>query len=265
MKFNLAQMARGQGIRRKEIAFAPIRTSKAQAQPLARLNVRMLEPWNDAWARAEQLYRVERNARLMMDNAEQIGSLFSSIGEEVQRLILDLTPEMTAWAFDVESWHRGRWERAVLAGTDVPISAMIGPAGAAVSIEEFLLRNASLIRNVSDEERGRIADITFRSLQQRRPAREAARLVQARVNIAVARAQRIAADQMVKLASALDAQRQREAGLTEWKWRHSGKLHFRPEHLARDGNIYTDETAPDDVPGELPFCGCVRQGIIRFD
>lgn len=264
MIFDLPSMARANGIRR-DIAFAPILMSSALASQLARINVRLIDPWTKAWDRIGPLYEQELKSRLMRDNVEQMRSLFESIGQEVSRLVLDLTPELQKWAFDVESWHRGKWARAVLAGTDVAISAMIGPANAAETIEDFLQRNTSLIRNISDEARGQIADIVFRSLQRRRSPREAAKLVAERVDISVRRAKRVAADQAVKLASALDAQRQREAGLTHWKWRHSGKLHFRPEHKARDGNIYTDETAPDDLPGELPYCGCVRQGIIIFD
>lgn len=264
MLYDLKAMARANGIRR-DISFAPIEMTEARAAPLSRLNRRMIAPWDGAWDRIDPLYTRERDSRLLLDNVDRINSLFDSIGEEVSRLILDLTPELQEWAFSIESWHRGKWERTVLAGTDVPISAMIGPASAAETIEDFLFRNTSLIKNISDDARGQIADIVFRSLQRRRPSREAGKLVAERVGIQIRRAQRIARDQAVKLASALDAQRQREAGLTEWKWRHSGKLHFRPEHKARDGNIYTDETAPEDLPGELPFCGCVRQGIIRFD
>ena len=79
-----------------------------------------------------------------------------------------------------------------------------------------------------------------------------------------ARSIRIAGDQTVKLASELTRERRRQAGLTMWKWRHSGKVHFRPEHKERDGQIYTDETAPKDLPGVLPYCGCVEQAVLEF-
>jgi uncharacterized protein with gpF-like domain len=83
----------------------------------------------------------------------------------------------------------------------------------------------------------------------------------------------------VKLASALDAERQRQAGMDVWKWNHSDKLHPRPEHVARDGKLYADEpehrgklgngqevlVPPPDRPGELPFCGCVRQAVLVFE
>lgn len=265
MKFDLKAMTERQGIRRREIALAPIILPDQFKKRLGRLHMRMLAPWADVWQRTKPIYEQELDRRLQLDEARDMGSLFDGIAEDVSRLIIQLGPDMENLAVEVERWHRGRWSRAVLAGTDIAIATMIGPEDARITIEEFLLRNASLIRNVSDDFRKEVADIVFRGLQERRLVRDVGRQIAQRGRISRRRANNIARDQLVKLNSGLNAQRQREAGLTEWKWRHSGKLDFRPEHKARDGNIYNDENAPEDLPGVLPFCGCIRQGIIRFD
>ena len=80
-----------------------------------------------------------------------------------------------------------------------------------------------------------------------------------------ARSQRIASDQLTKLNSSLASERRRQAGLDEWEWKSSHKLHFRPEHAARDGKVYSDATAPNDLPGQLPFCGCRELAVLNFD
>lgn len=265
MRYELATMAARQGIKRRETTFAPIITTQAQAGQLAAITRRALAPWLDGQERIMALYERELARRLQMDAADDLASLFAQLGAEVERLVLDLTPAMNEWAFGVERWHRGKWARTVLAGTDVDISALVGPTDALESIETFMARQTALIRNVSDEARAKIADAVFRGLQQRTPAIQVGREIAGLLGMARRRANRIAADQAVKLAAALDRQRQREAGLDHWKWRHSGKLHYRPEHRARDGNLYTDESAPEDEPGELPFCGCVRQGVLIID
>lgn len=265
MRYELEAMAMRGGLKRRETTFAPILTTQAQHNTLARIEHRALDPWYGSRDRVMEIYARELERRLQTDAIDELTSLFAQLGDEVSRLILDLTPAMQQWAIGLELWHRGKWARTVLAGTDVDISTLIGPTDSLESIETFMARQTALIRDISDQARARIADIVYRGLQNRIPSRDVGKQISEALSMARRRANRIAADQATKLAAALDRQRQREAGLDHWKWKHSGKLHFRPEHKRRDGNIYTDETAPEDEPGELPFCGCVRQGVLIID
>lgn len=153
----------------------------------------------------------------------------------------------------------------VFSAASVDLTTMLGPVDAKETLDTVLARNVALIRDVSEEARGRIADIVLRGLQARTPAREVAKELNEAIGKSQARSVRIASDQLNKLTSALDAERQRQAGIEEWIWRHSGKRHPREDHLARNGKHYTDETAPEDEPGELPFCGCRRQAWLNLD
>lgn len=278
MRYDLATMAMRQGLKRRATVFPPILMTSALASDLALIDRQIIAPWLNAKSQISAIYARELDRRLQQDAIDELTSLLAALGAEVERLILDLTPALQTWAFRVEGWHRGKWSRSVLAGTDVDISTLIGPVDAIESIETFMARQTALIRNVSDEARGRIADLVYRGLQQRMPSNQVGRAITKALGLSRRRANRIAADQSNKLASALDAQRQREAGLTVWQWNHSGKLHYRPEHRARDGNWYADAakdrgTAPngkeiaeppeaDDLPGIPPYCGCTRQGIL---
>jgi uncharacterized protein with gpF-like domain len=89
-----------------------------------------------------------------------------------------------------------------------------------------------------------------------------AKELQAVVGISKKRAVRIASDQLQKLTSQLDTERMLDVGIKKWKWRHSGKLHPRVEHVARDNKIYLFSKPPDDMPGELPYCGCAKSAVI---
>lgn len=278
MRFDLAAMARRAGTKRRLIPFRPILTTAAQHRSLGKINDQVMGPWYRAAAAIRAIYAAELQRRLAQDSIDDLTSLFAALSDEVESLILDLTPDLRNWALGIETWHRGKWARTILAGANVDISTLIGPQDNQESIEAFMARNTALIRNVSDETRGKVADAVYRGLQRRVPTADVAKAITATLDGARKRAERIAADQATKLAAAFDAERQRQAGLTVWKWRHSGKLHFRPAHKARDGNLYADDPADrgtgpngeeilmppedDDLPGVPPFCGCVRQGVL---
>jgi uncharacterized protein with gpF-like domain len=239
----------------------------------------MLEPWSRAVDILGPLYQAELDRVLQHDSAEDLGSTTDAIAQAINRLILELTPDLRRWALRTEQWHRGKWVRAVLAGIEVDLDLIIGPNDMRETIDAWLVRNTSLVRDVNEQARGKIADAVLRGHQQRSPISEVMKEVRAATGFATKRARRVAADLTVKLASALDAERQRQAGMDVWKWNHSDKLHPRPEHVARDGKLYADEpehrgklgngqevlVPPPDRPGELPFCGCVRQAVLVFE
>jgi len=271
MNFSLARMAARKRKSRKPVTFAPILTTKAQADSLGALYLTILEPWGRAHEMLAPVYSREiaqlsdASVKLTKDSPSDLGATTDAIAAAINRLVLELTPQLQRWAFRVEEWHRGKWVRAVLAGVEIDLDTIIGAFDVRETIDAFLARNTSLIRDINEQARGRIADAVLRGYQQRSPISEVSKEIREAAGMARKRARRVAADQTVKLASALDRERQRQAGLYHWKWRHSHKLHPRPEHVARDGKIYTDKTAPEDEPGELPFCGCVRQGVLIFN
>lgn len=282
MQFSLARMAARKRKSRRPVVLSPILTTKAQADSLAAIYRMMLKPWSRAHELLADQYGREL-ARLgdglTTDSAEDLGATTDSIAQAINRLVLELTPQLKRWALRVEEWHRGKWVRAVLAGVEVDLDLIIGAADVRETIDAFLVRNTSLIRDINQQARGKVADAVLRGYQQRKPIAEVTKEIREATGFARARARRVAGDQTVKLASALDRERQRQAGLDTWKWKHSGKLHFRQAHKERDGNLYADEPAsqgplsngvivrapPEDEPGELPFCGCVRQACLIFE
>lgn len=265
MKFDLEAMARRKTNKRdRTIDIRPIITTQAQAQSLALVYLRVIGLIKERTPRLLSIYGRTIEQTLQTDTINEIGQELDSIDAALQRLVLELNPSLRLWAMRTEEWHQGKWKRAVLDAVSIELETLIGSEDMRETIEAWLLRNTGLIRNISDEARGKIGDAVFRGFQRRATAVEMAKEIREVVGMSRARAIRIAGDQTVKLASALDAERQRQGGLDEWKWRHSGKLHFRPEHKARNGNLYNDETEPEDLPGELPYCGCVRQAVLNL-
>jgi len=133
------------------------------------------------------------------------------------------------------------------------------------TLETTIEWNTALIRDVSAVTQQRIGNAVYDGLRNRTPARDVAKNIRGSVGMSRDRSVRIASDQLNKLTSSLADERRREAGIDTWMWRSSHKLHYRPEHAARDGKEYTDETAPQDRPGQLPYCGCRSQAVVKFD
>jgi SPP1 gp7 family putative phage head morphogenesis protein len=265
VKFSLEAMARRVTNRlARVVIFRPIFTTKAQAESLALIHLRAIRLIEQRSPRLVEIYGRTIEQKLRTDSIDELNVEIDEMDTALRRLVLELTPDLRRWAFRTEEWHRGKWKRAVLDAVSITIETMIGPEEMRETIEAFVARNVGLVRNVSDEARGRIADSVFRGFQRRATAREMAKEIREAANMGRARSIRIAGDQTVKLASALTRERRRQEQLESWSWRHSGKVHFRPEHKERDGKIYTDATAPEDLPGELPYCGCVEQAVLEF-
>lgn len=172
-----------------------------------------------------------------------------------------------------------RWRRTVQAATSIDLATLIGPQDVRETLETVIARNVGLVRSVSDETRRRIADSVFRGLQARTPSRQVAKEISEAVGIERRRALRIAADQNVKMSSALNDERRRQAGIDSFLWRHSGKVHPRAAHVERDGKLYSEDPGkvgteyegklvrkvPEDRPGQLPFCGCSARAVLILE
>lgn len=282
MPFSLATMIRrARNPRRRSIPLRPIVPPATLATSLFRA---FYLPLVEGWERRTDAIVAEYArtlAEMTTDTPSDLGAMIDGIVEELRRLVLVLSPRLADWALRVEQWHRGRWRGAVLSATGVDLQTMIGPELAAQTIEAIIEWNTSLIRDVNDQARQRIANAVFAGLQRRAPAREVATEIREAVAMSRRRSIGIASDQLSKLTSRLDGERRREAGLTVWQWRHSGKLHPRRHHQAREGNHYSDDPAmvgrevngetvatppdSDDLPGIPPYCGCRAQAVVVFD
>lgn len=271
-RYNLAALARQKGIRRN-LALRPIAPSRGPEIALARLYTAVLQAWSPE--RILQGY----TGGITTDAASDQSSAINEAESTVTRLIAEFTSGLRAWVVRAEQIHRSRWSDAVKAATGIDLSFLLTGGEVQETLDLFLERNVALVRNVSDVTRGKIADAVYRGYQERRPAREVAKEIREATGLARDRSLRIAADQNSKLSAALDRERQAEAGVELFRWRHSGKLHPRSWHKARDQRVYDRATGqrfnPDgtkmadgeklergDFPGEQPYCGCRAQAYL---
>jgi uncharacterized protein with gpF-like domain len=266
MRYDLRAMTlRARNPRRSQIIFRDIRPPAMMATNLYQTAYAdVIAIWSAAAERVIAEY--ERTLSTMVtDSPADVRAQLDAAESELQRLFILLTPRLRSWAFSVEGWYRGKWRGAVLAASGVDLSTMIGPEDVRETLEAAIEGNVALVRDVSSQARSRISQAVFTGLTERTPAREVAKDIREAVTMGRDRSLRIASDQLTKVTSALASERRREAGLDSWAWVSSHKRNPRPVHAARDTKIYTDETAPADLPGRLPFCGCRERAVMSFD
>jgi len=273
MPYDLTHMARQKGVRRN-LTLRPIEPTQANANSLAGLYLAVLKAWNPSAILAGYDPPAKGvSDALVLDAPSDQTVAIQQAESEVSRLILEFTSGLRAWVLRVERWHEAKWSAAVQAGAGVDVASLLNFGEVSETIDVFIDRNVALVRNVSDQLRGRISDAVYRGYQQRLPVREVAKEISDATGLARKRSVRIASDQNSKISAALDRNRRDEAGVSMFRYRHSGKLHNRPWHKARDGKIYDSATgrqvepdgakmdggdviAADDRPGMPPWCGC---------
>lgn len=264
MNVDLKAVLKARG-RKRALTLRPIVTTKAQANELAALYAPILDIWAKGAAGPILTAYGRSLAEFTGDSPADIEATIESVDESAVRAIIEFRSLFQGWANKVTMWHVRKLSSQLTYATNVDLVTPLG--GARGTVEDMLARNVALIRNVSDETRGRIADIVFRGLQNRTPIRDIGKEIDQAVGLGKARSLRIASDQTVKLSAALDELRQRQLGFESFIWRHSGKTHYRPEHKARDGKVFSWESdvAKTDPPGYAPFCGCKALAHMDMD
>jgi hypothetical protein len=275
MRYDLAAMTkRAANRRRTSITLRPIEPTAVLAGDLYRAAYQpIIQAWGAAIATIAARYDAALPVRdAVHDAVFDIDNILAAIEGSLQQLVIAITPRLRDWSARAETWHRGKWRGAVLAGTGIDPQTMLGPSDVSETVQAFVSRNVQLIRSVSDETRSRVSDIVLRGYAARVPLRTVAKEMSEAVDLGRKRALRIASDQNSKLAARLDQARQEQAGISEFAWHHSAKRHPRPWHQARNGKHYdwstlhevggSDQIQPGDNAGEPPFCGCRSRAVI---
>lgn len=273
MAYDLKGMARRAG-ERGIITLNPIYPTKALSDDLARIYIRIFRVWRDAANDAllplysRELARLTTDADHagvnLQDDVSDMEAEIAAAEARATAVIAALGITVEAWERRMAEWHGNQFAAYVKQATGIDVSLLISSQEIEDALRATLAENLRLIRSVSDEARDRIGGSIWRGFLARTPRRNVAREINEALGLGRARSVRIAVDQSTKLSAALDHERQTEAGFAKFRWRHSGKKHFRPEHKARDGKIYawTSNVAKTDPPGHKPFCGCKAQAVL---
>ena len=182
-----ALIAAQPGRRRRAIILRPINPTASMAQELAAIILPAATIWSGALERIMAAYD-PKPLGLIHDSPEEAQTAIEAAASEFRsRLVATITPALRNWVVRAERWHRAKWSGAVKAGTGIELSTVLTAGDVEETLGAFLARNASLIRNISDQAEQRIADAVFRGYQNKTPAREVAKEVREAAGMARAR------------------------------------------------------------------------------
>jgi SPP1 gp7 family putative phage head morphogenesis protein len=143
-----------------------------------------------------------------------------------------------------------------------PTMRLLGIGNASANVERSILKgwvfeNTSLVTNMNAEQLGKLETLFLRALRDGSRSAQIQADVAAVVDGNINRARLIARDQIGKLNGQLDRQKQTEAGLDSYIWRGSLDERERPEHVAREGDVFKwSQPPPDGHPGQAVQCRC---------
>jgi SPP1 gp7 family putative phage head morphogenesis protein len=129
-------------------------------------------------------------------------------------------------------------------------------------VEAFVNSNVGLIKKLGDEVAGRVETSVLRAVQDAKPWDQFATELQDQFDFGETRAKIIARDQIGKMYGQTNAARQRELGVTRFRWNTSNDERVRPEHAVLDGKVFSYNDPPSEgLPGEPILCRCVAEPL----
>ena len=132
----------------------------------------------------------------------------------------------------------------------------------------FSIANSQLIQNVTDTALNKVQNDVMRGFSNGTRWEEIAKDLEKYIDPLEGgpanRAQLIARDQVNKLNGQLTELRQSELGVKRYIWRTSLDERVRPEHLEKEGKIYSWDDPPEDTgnPGEDINCRCYAEPVL---
>ena len=133
-----------------------------------------------------------------------------------------------------------------------------------LAIDNYVEQNVSLIKSVEDRYFSEVEEIVHRGARNGLQTQEISRMIRERTKVAKSRADLIARDQVNKFNGQLNMIRQRDTGVTRYRWRTAQDERVRPQHAAREGRVYEwDDPPSDGHPGEPINCRCYAEPILE--
>lgn len=132
------------------------------------------------------------------------------------------------------------------------------------AITAFERENLRLITNMQNETIAKLEDHLVEAARSGQRVEDFTDIVSERLGVGESRARLIARDQVGSMSGKLAEVRQNELGVMRYEWVTSGDERVRPEHEARDGEIFKwSEPPADGHPGQPIQCRCTASPIIE--
>lgn len=268
IKYDLAQLAASPSRRKgSSIPLLPVHGSlRAETQYLKLL--RQMLKQLQMTVKNELLPVVERelDANRLTTDAE--ASWFERLAD-LARVLSNSISNMVGDLFKLENKrHTDKFMSQAKKKLGVDLSSIVRQGDNDTYLINAGLRNAGLIKGLSDDVVKRVQTEVMDAVLQGRTARELRAALTKGFEISDRRAKVIARDQISKLNADLNERRHVQAGITKYIWSTSADERVRPLHRDLNGETYEygKPTGAEDglPPGQPILCRCVALGIVEF-
>lgn len=261
MAVNLKEYLKRRGFSRKKVEVALPQLPRSFERELTSIYLKAVRSWSeDVVKEMTEAYSQEL---MRIDSPKTV---LETVDEKRLRAIVTFSREWNSWADRSQRYYYRQIVAKLRYATGAELDMMLSTGLQQATLEALLEWNVGLISDIAETAKNRVASIVYSGLTNKTPVREVAKEIREAMGISSARARRIASDQLLKLNSALDAQRLAELGMDGYEWMHSKKAHPRKEHVERDGKYFKFGSQVDrtDPPGQAPFCGCKRKMVLEM-
>lgn len=164
--------------------------------------------------------------------------------------------------------HTEQWLKNAKKAFGIDLKGVISQEGLGNYMEAAALRNAGLIKGLTDDLVKRVSQDTINALINGESVAKLKERLKHSLDVSDSRAKLIAYDQTSKLNADLNKQRHKEAGIDDYIWRTAQDERVRPLHQKLEGRKYKygQPTGAEDglEPGQPIRCRCNAQAVVEF-
>ena len=271
IKYDLAALARQQGVRRRRAVLRPVAGGFAAELQYRKALRQMLEAIADEVKR-ELVPRFEAEAKSGIAFEEKtVGERFGSIFGALRRFVVrleEVVEQMTGRIFQAEAArHTDRFAATVRDAIGIDLASVISTNDLRDALSIASQRNAALIKDVGDQTVNRVSRATMDALAQGKTPKQYAEQLTKEFGFSDNRAKLIARNEIGSLNSQMNRMRQEQAGVTKYVWSSSRDERTRPLHWELDGTEHDwSKPGPDAGmhPGEPIQCRCTARAVIEI-
>lgn len=212
-----------------------------------------------------ELPRLEAEARATGIVVDGLGDMLAALiarAAAMQARLGGIGEDAKKAAEQTASHGRREFERVVEHA--LPVTPFAREPFLVAAVDDFAAANIRAVKKLESDALSEIERVVADGFRQGKRSNAIAKDIQGRINIAGNRAKLIARNEVGNLSGQLNRLRQKNAGITTYRWITSRDERVRPDHADRHGKTFSWDDAPSDGhPGEPINCRCTASPVFE--
>ena len=210
--------------------------------------------------------------------ADTLDSIMAELGRLAAAGMATVFQKLPGYFTAISKFNEGQFKMVVKANTglDLPPVMPGAPSSSILGVSVFrsepylkplaegwISENTSLIKSLPTRLHPELEGIVRRGVMNGVSVKDLSKQIKDRYGVTDYRAKLIAQDQTLTLHSDLTEYRLKSVGVKEYTWRTVGDSRVRPEHVERNGKVYSWDKPPSggQHPGKEVRCRCRAEAV----